>query len=293
MNINSSFPVGCAAGGCKSPQEVLKLLQGPSAFVVMGSITLQPRDGNPGTTSNGDDLYMLNSLGLPNPGINALRSREMNDVLAVARDLEKPVILSIAGFSPVEYQELTLAALEIGFSGVELNLGCPNVIEGSKRKPIACFDSRLVNEILGRVTACMEGRFLSVKVSPMTNPIQILETAETVSVYPGISAVVTQNTFPNCLLYNEDGSPQIQTPDGTGWAGGSGRSIKAQALGQMNQWRRALPDSIEVWGVGAVWTGRDVRDVIRAGASIAQVGTAYFNGGAKVFQDIASEFINL
>jgi dihydroorotate dehydrogenase len=68
------------------------------------------------------------------------------------------------------------------------------------------------------------------------------------------------------------------------------------ALGQVNQWRTALDafnaTHIQVWGVGGVESGRDVHDMQTAGARIVQVGTAYFVGGAKVFSNIANQYVN-
>ncbi len=294
--INPDFPVGNAAGWCKSVREVKALAASAAQFIVVGSITLEEREGNPGNTFNG---HSLNALGLPNPGLQKV-STTASEMAALAHMAGKPIILSAAGFAPEEYVGLAQAAQELGFDGVELNLGCPNVADGGKRKPIASFDLYVAGDIVHRCVSAVKldhpGFFMSVKVSPMSNPLQIIQTAELLA-HSDIDAVVTQNTFPNGLLFNEDGTPEIQTPDTTGWAGFAGSTIKAMALGQVNQWRKALDThgahNKQVWGVGGVQCGRDVRDMQRAGAAVVQVGTAYFVGGAKVFGDIANEFVNL
>ncbi len=295
LPINPEFPVGNAAGWCKSVTQAQHLLEGTASFIVMGSFTLKQRDGNPGNTSNGDDRYMLNSLGLPNPGIEALlQSEDLTGLFQRAEEQDVPIILSVAGFNPAEYHTLVRQAVDTGFPGVEINLGCPNVVEGSERKPIASFDPPLVRQILFGVAKLMQRHFISVKVSPMTNPLDILDLAKVLGEFPHLGAVVTQNTYPNCLLLNEDGTPQIQTPDQTGWAGGSGSSIFSQALGQVSQWHRALPD-VPIWGVGGVSSGRQVRDMLRAGGRAVQIGTAWFNTGGsnRFFGPLASEFANL
>ena len=60
------------------------------------------------------------------------------------------------------------------------------------------------------------------------------------------------------------------------------------------QWCNALhslgAETIPVWGVGGAETGQDVRDMQRAGATVVQVGTAYFVGGPKVFGEIAGSY---
>lgn len=285
--INPYFPVGNAAGWCKSVEEVERLSRSAAEVIVVGSITMGERQGNPGNTWNNE---CLNSLGLPNPGIEKIVAMAPK-MIEIAHKAHKKIILSIAGFSVHDYIDLSARAK--GFDGIEINVGCPNVADEGIRKPIFSFDLRNLTNVVDGVLSCAsENQFVTVKVSPMSNPMQILETADTL-VEAQIDGVVTQNAFPNALLYNGDGTPQIQTPDGTGWAGLSGSAVKAMALGQVNQWRKALNSlgakNIPVWGVGGVESARDVRDMLRAGASVVQVGTAYFRNGPKVFSEIASE----
>lgn len=295
IEISKDFPVGSAAGWCKSTQEVEKLSRSAAQFILVGSITVPHSPGNPGNTFNGENL---NSLGLPNLGLDEIR-KIGPEMVRFAHANCKPIIMSGAAKEPGEAKELATAAMEMGFDGYEDNAGCPNVVDGGKRKPIPSFDLNLMQErveVCTAVKACNPNFFFSVKVSPMSNPLRIINTAELLA-DSEIDSVVTMNTFPNALLFNEDGTPQIQTPDGTGWAGLSGPEVKAMALGQVAQWRKALDEfgaqQISVTGVGGVGSGRDVLDMQRAGASLVQVGTAYFTGGAKVFGEIAGEFITL
>ncbi|MDD2657502.1 MAG: dihydroorotate dehydrogenase [Candidatus Pacebacteria bacterium] len=293
-SIDSAFPVGNAAGHCKSVSEVQSLARSSASFIVVGSITLEERAGNSGNTFNGDPVFCLNSLGLPNPGIEKLK--EIGPAMVMlAHAAGKPIILSVAGLSPIEFGKLADEAYDVGFDGIELNLGCPNVVSVGERKPIISYRRKLVSASLDNVffggRLQNAGWFVSVKVSPM-DPDRIDEIASVIEQY-AVKAVVTMNTVPNCLDYNRDETPVINTPDKTGYAGGSGRQVFQQALGQVKQWRARLPKEIAVWGVGGVQSSEDVQKMLWAGASIVQVGTAYFVGGAKVFGDIASQFINL
>lgn len=294
MRIDPSFPIGNAAGWCKSVAEVASLAQSAASFIVVGSITMEPRDGNPGSTFNGDSVFTLNSLGLPNPGIEKLEEIGP-EMIRIAHAAGKPIIASIAGFIPEEFRELAQRAQRIGFDGIEINLGCPNVADKGKRKPIIAYRPQLVRPSLetiwGYIDAYHPNWFISVKVSPM-DPDRIDEIVSIIEQFP-VDAVVTQNTVPNCLDFNPDGTPVIQTPDKFGYAGGSGRQIFQQALGQVHQWRRRLPENIAVWGVGGVQNGLDIQKMLWAGASVVQVGTTYFVSGAKVFGDIAIQFLSL
>lgn len=292
MQINPVFPVGNAAGWCKSVAEVENLARSAASFIVVGSITMNQRDGNPGSTFNGDSIFTLNSLGLPNPGIDKLEEIGP-EMVRIAHAAGKPIIVSLAGFTPDEFGNLARRSQKIGFDGAEVNLGCPNVADGGKRKPIISYRPRLVHDSLeeacGYINAFKPGWFISVKVSPM-DPDRIEEIAQIIEQFP-INAVVTQNTVPNCLDFSLDRTPVIQTPDKLGYAGASGKQVLQQALGQVNQWRRVLSEEIDVWGVGGVQSGTDVEKMLWAGASVVQVGTAYFISGAKVFGDIAVQFI--
>lgn len=296
-NINPNFPVGNAAGRCKSVEDVAELARSPAEFIVVGSITTKARGGNPGNVWDGENL---NSLGLSGPGIEKIEHDLGPKMIMKAHGHNKPIIMSSAGFSTQEYFELHRSAHKIGFDGVEINLGCPNVLDGGKRKPIPSFNPGMITDILNSILDIKKSDpdfFVSVKVSPMSDPLQIIDTAELLSKFP-INAVVTMNTFPNGLLFRKNGKRVIDTPDKTGWAGYAGNGVLPIALGQVDQWRTALNlfkngNSIEVWGVGGVSAGIDVRDMRLAGASKIQVGTAYVNDGAKAISRIAEEFLNL
>lgn len=291
--ISSEFPVTNAAGHCKDVDEVKRLARSAVGGIVVGSVTVKPREGNPGQTFYQEGPWALNAIGLRNRGLEYYK--EVGPEMVIhAHNAGKPIIMSGAGFSSEEYAELARCAWNAGFDGYEINLGCPNVVDGGKRHRTASFDPFVTEGILEHVFRQDMNIYVTAKVSPMTDSEQI-STLATVFGKFHIHAVVTMNAVPNGLLFNNNGKPVIQTPDKTGWAGFSGPAIKPLALGQVSQWREVLPSHIQVWGVGGVSTGKDVRDMLRAGASVVQVGTAYFShsDGAKFFGDLANEFINL
>lgn len=288
--LDTNFPVGSAAGWCKDIEGVRQLAQSAASFIVVGSYTNEPREGNPGNTFNGLSDFSLNSLGMPNRGRTFLHEHG-REMVEVAHQHGKPIYLSAAGFTPEEYILLACVGYYLCFDGVELNLGCPNVVDGGRRKAIASFDLGVVREILTELHVRPAETLLTVKVSPMTNPHNIIDLAELLAQYQ-VNAVVTMNTLPNCLDFDDaHNHPTIQTPDGTGWAGGAGKHVLPIALGQINQWRKALPEHIQVWGAGGAQDGQSVRKMLMAGASVVQVGTGLFVYGPKIFSDIASEFI--
>lgn len=300
---NPDFPVGNGACMCKTVEDVRALATSAADFIVVGGYTPKKRDGNTGNTFNGDTDKGLNSRGLPCGGIEYLRAhgKEMVDI---AHKAGKKIILNINGFTPRDYYDLTIVAVASGFDGVEANTACPNIVDGAVRKPIFFFDLALSHYLIGAVSSALpEHMFMLVKVSISSDPEYIVKYAQMLQPF-GVYGVTAANTFPNCFLFNEDGTPQIDTPDKTGWAGGSGYQLKAITLGQVSQWRTALPKTTQVIGAGGVACnprpqerendfGHDVTDMLHAGASAVQVGTAYCKYGPPIFGEITTQFTNL
>lgn len=116
------------AGSVKLPKHVLEIAKSQSGGVILGSITVDERLGNEGTTYFADSStsFSLNSKGLPNPGL-AYYKKHLPGMVKTAHRFGKPLIVSVAGFSPDEYAHLARTAFEKGADGVELNFGCPNV----------------------------------------------------------------------------------------------------------------------------------------------------------------------
>lgn len=285
-------PIMVAAGMCKSLREVGELARSASAAIVVGSITVEARSGNPGRTfwTPADRSFSLNSIGLLNGGI-AYYGAVLPQMREVARRADKPLILSIAGFNPVEYAELFQLAVDAEVDAVELNLGCPNVWDGGTQKRIASFDPSLIQAILeacGAVAPTSEPVVLC-KMSPYSDPVQLADAAAVInkSALP-IGAVVTMNTMPNSFAFDGE-SPAISVQQGL--AGLAGDAIKPIALGQVMQWRDQLREEIPIIGVGGIRTGQDVREYLRAGASAVQVGTRYYNQGLRVFSELLDELL--
>lgn len=287
-------PIMNAAGTCKmfaGKEGVEELARSATSAVVLGSITMAHRDGNPGTTFyvDPDGRFSLNSLGLPNRGLAWYREL-FPAVWRTCRAAGKPLIVSVAGFSPKEYAMLAAAAFEGGADMVELNGGCPNVWDGREQKRIPSFDTAMMCDILMHVQdAVGPDARVTVKLSPMSDPHALAALAKTVTLWPVVKGVVTSNTFPN--TFARDGKAAAISV-GSGLAGMAGPALKPIALGQVRQLRALLPPSIAVIGVGGIGTGGDVRDFIAAGATAVQIGTALLRHGPRIFERLIEEFMN-
>ena len=286
--IQLEHPLMNAAGTCKLLEHVKELARSASAAIVVGSITMEPRTGNSGDTYWSEPRFSLNSLGLPNRGAPYYKET-LPEMVSVAQGEGKPLFVSVAGFSPEEYASLAGLAFEGGADLVELNLGCPNVWQGSTQKRIACFDPALVAEILGRVEERVGADAkVSVKISPFSDTFALAEVAQVIGSSKVAKAVTTVNTFPNAFSYNGT-KPRIAP--GGGLAGLAGPAMKQIGLGQVRQLRSLLPEHIQIIGVGGITRGLDIREYLDSGAVATQVATAYLDQHEKVFFSLLDQLL--
>lgn len=287
--LRLEIPVMNAAGTAKTLEDVRRLAAAPIGAIVVGSITMEPREGNPGTVYAWEGEYSLNSLGLPNGGWSYYQG-VLAEMGRTAHAAGKKLIVSIAAMGIQETKELARRCADSGADAIELNAACPNVWNDGTQKSLLCFDSdELLYYLWDMVGPGGTTIPYFVKVAPYSDPGALGRVAETLTEAPGnVTAVVCCNTFPNALDFRTDGEPRTATP----LAGLGGRSMKPIALGQVYQFRRLLHDgsegrAIDVIGCGGIVTARDVRDYQRAGAAGVQVATAYLERGPKVFREIA------
>lgn len=266
--IPLAHPVMNAAGTCKLTEDVRQFaeLTGVSA-ILLGSITMERRAGNPlGLDALiGTRAYSLNKLQLPNPGLSWYRAN-LPEIKEIAERAGKPLIVSVAGYTPREFAFLVAAAAAGGADAVELDFGSMTVHEESGRSHIITFDPQLIRDIFQQIQRRTVGIPIGVKPSPIPDPGYLAEVAELL-VDVGADFVTTSNTFPN-------GSGAFGLD--IGYAGVGGPVLKPIALGQAKQFREHLPDRIHVIGVGGIESMDDVLDYESVGVNAVQLATAHF-----------------
>ncbi len=284
--LTLEHPIMNAAGYCKNAEHAEELARSDSAAVVFGSITVEQRGGNSGNVF----VPPLNSLGLPNHGM-ARYADELPEIITRAKELGKSFILSIAGFSLDDYARLVEFAWKVGADAVEMNFGCGNVWDDGKQKGIISFQTDFIYNAL-MVTLEPGCRDVLVKLSPYSDPFQLIDVCQTINEISAVTAVVTSNTFANALVLDENGRPTIDTPNG--FAGYSGKHFKPIALGQVRQCGNVLNSDIHVIGVGGIENGRDVKEYLSCGASAVQVGTYLMKQDSpKCLTSIVIEYTDL
>lgn len=281
-----------AAGTCKTLEDVSAFSKSLLTDVTLGSITWDESPGNSGNVlwHDPDDVYSLNSLGLPNGGAEYY-STVLKEMSHIVKSRGKALRISV---SPKKVEDLEKLLLFAGdwADTIEINVSCPNVVNGTQQDDMVGFDPAACQRY-GEIVRHVKKQFLirpqfHVKVPPYSNPADIPRMARALE---WTDALVACNTFPNGYAI-ENGKPVI-TPNG-GLAGVSGRAMKPIAMGQVVQFRRALPDK-KIFGVGGIQTGKDVKDFLCAGADGVQVNTHITKHlpRLRVIEEIATHYLDL
>jgi dihydroorotate dehydrogenase (NAD+) catalytic subunit len=232
-------------------------IQKLGAIVCKGT-TLQPRGGNPQPRLAETPCGLLNSIGLQNIGVKAL-IKEKTPIWAGWR---VPVIVNILGETVDDYAQLAEELDRVaGISGIEVNIGCPNVKAGG-----AEFGAKA--ESAAEVTAAVKAATslpVVVKLSPNTS--DIAEVAKAVA-GAGADAICLINTLKGMAIDVAKRRPSLGSITG----GVSGPAIKPVALYMVYEAAGAV--DVPVVGCGGITTASDALEFIMAGATAIQIGTA-------------------
>ena len=254
-----SNPVMVASGTFGYGEEYAELIdiQKLGAIVSKG-VTLKPRSGNPQPRLVETPAGLLNSIGLENIGLEAL-IREKAPLWAGWR---VPVLVNVAGQSVEEYAELARRLDGVpGVSGLEVNLGCPNLPGGGMEFGT---DPNMAAKVTEEVAA-QTSLPIIVKLSP--NVTDIVSIAQGV-VAAGADALTLANTVRAMAIDLKKRRPAL----GGVFGGLSGPAIKPIALYLI--YRVAQEVEVPLIGCGGISTAEDALEFILAGASAIQVGTA-------------------
>ena len=237
-------------------------LEGMFDLNLLGAISLKgttekARYGNPTPRIAECVAGMINSVGLQNPGIDALVSEK---VPALRRIYSGPVIANISGFSVGEYARCCAradACKDIDI--IEVNISCPNVHDGGMTFGTSPKAAAEVTAAVKAVTT----KPVFVKLSPnVTDIVEIAKACEKA----GADGLTLVNTFLGMRIDIRRRRPVVAA----GMGGFSGKAIFPIALRMV--WQVAHACRIPVMGCGGVASAEDVVEMMMAGASAVQVG---------------------
>ncbi|HEX8025917.1 MAG TPA: dihydroorotate dehydrogenase [Candidatus Limnocylindrales bacterium] len=222
--------------------------------------TLKPRIGNPTPRVTETPAGMLNSIGLQNPGVDAVVAKYADTWAG----WEVPVIVNVAGESVGDYVEVVKRLEGVpGVAGIELNISCPNVGRGGLQFAI---DAGAAGEVTAAVRRATDLPLL-VKLSPNVADVRPIARAIADA---GADALTAVNTLSGIAI-----APSRQKPLlGNIYGGLSGPAIKPVALRIVYEVSQIV--DIPVVAIGGVTELADVLDFLAAGAVAVQVGTAIF-----------------
>jgi dihydroorotate dehydrogenase (NAD+) catalytic subunit len=244
----------------------------PFAAFVSKTVTLAPRQGNPPPRLWELPAGLMNSIGLPNKGLDGYLAHDLPEL---AR-LPVPLIVNVMGFSRDEVARLVAAfARRDEVAALELNVSCPNVETGMVMGADPGEVARLMS-----VVRPLTDKPLIVKLTPNASDVAAVAGA---AEREGASAVSLINTLRGMALDPRTGRPWLGGTTG----GVSGPAVRAVALAQVRSVAEAV--TVPVIGMGGVARGRHAADLIAAGATLVAVGTESFRdpaAGARIAAEL-------
>jgi dihydroorotate dehydrogenase (NAD+) catalytic subunit len=249
----------------------------PFAAYVSKTITLAPRAGNPSPRLWEAPGGLINSIGLPNKGLDGYVAEDLpqlHELLGAAAahgsatdgQATVPLITNVMGSSAEEFAALVAACEQRSeIAAIELNVSCPNVKTGLDIGA----DPRQLEQVVGACRAATR-KPLIVKLTPNTADVPSCALAAQEG---GADAVSLINTL-RAMALSPESSGRGRAWLGGGTGGLSGPAIRAVALAQVAAVARRV--AISVVGMGGVQRAAHARDLLDAGATLVAVGTETF-----------------
>jgi dihydroorotate dehydrogenase (NAD+) catalytic subunit len=231
----------------------------PFSAFVSKTITLLPRAGNPPPRLWEAQAGLVNSIGLPNRGLDGYLQHDLPELAA----LPVPLVTNVMGATASEVAQLVEAiGARAEVAAIELNVSCPNVETGLDIGA----DPRSLAALV-RAVRPLTAKPLIVKLTPNTADVAAVAVAAEAE---GADAVSLINTLRATALEPGSWRPWL----GGGSGGLSGPAIRALALAQVAAVARRI--SIPIVGMGGVARGTHALELLQAGATLVAVGTESF-----------------
>jgi len=278
MNENQSIDLSVNIGGIQMKNPVMVASgtfgYGPEyadlvdlnrlgAIVVKG-ICLNPTRGNPTPRTAEVESGLLNAIGLPGPGVDGFVATYM----PFLRQYDVPVIVNIWGKTIDEYAAVARRFDQVpGIAGLEVNVSCPNIKEGS-----ALFgtDLDMFRRVLDAIRASTRLPLIP-KLAPNVSDITAFAKA---SQNCGANAISLINSFPGMAVDVKTRKPKLANITG-GLTGPAIRPIAVRLV-----WQAAKSVTIPVIGMGGIAELDDALEFFIVGAQAVAIGTANFTNPA-------------
>src|SRR5699024_1527735 len=228
--------------------------------LITKSITKYPQRGNVNPRACETQAGMINSIGIQSKGIEYY----IQNTIPYYSQYNVPLISSISADSIEEFIEMSeLISTFTEVEALELNISCPNLKNNGEAFGM---NKKVTYELVNKIRQ-ITNKPLLVKLTPnVTNIQSIAKAAESA----GADALVVANTPLAMAIDIHSRKPKV----GNIMGGLSGPAIKPIIIRQIYQVYEV--SSLPIIGSGGVINAEDAIEMIIAGASAVQVGTANF-----------------
>ena len=270
---------------CMTTTDLEELAASEAGSFVTKSATLAPREGNPEPRYVDLALGSINSMGLPNKGLDYYLNFALEKQEAIAP--EAPFFFSVAGMSVEENIELLRKIEASNFRGItELNLSCPNV----PGKPQVAYDFPLTEQSLEQVFSFFT-KPLGVKLPPYFDLAHFDQMAEILNKFP-LTYINSINSIGNGLYIDPETEAVVIKPK-EGFGGIGGEYVKPTALANVRAFATRLKPEINVIGTGGIRSGQDAFEHLLCGATMLQIGTELQKEGPAIFARLKKELTEI
>lgn len=222
-------------------------------------LTPTERQGNPAPRIAETPMGILNCVGLQNPGIDRFIAEE----IPFLRQHDTAIIANVSGNTVEEYCGMIEKISDADVDLIEMNISCPNVKCGGMAFGT---QTAMVEEVVSAAKRYAK-KPLVVKLSP--NVTDIAEIARA-AVSSGADALSLINTLLGMRIDTDSRKPILSNIMG----GMSGPAVFPIAVRMVHQVRQVT--QVPIIGMGGIRSGRDVVEMMLAGADAIAIGTAMF-----------------
>jgi len=244
----------------------------PFSAFVSKTITPEPRAGNKPQRIWETPAGMINSIGLPNKGLEGFLAEDLPQLA----ELPVPLIVSVMATNREDFSRMVDgAAVRDEVAAIELNVSCPNVHSG-----LIVGENPAETEALLDALRPLTEKPLIVKLTPnVANPEAVALAAEE----GGADAVSLINTLKASAIDPVTREPALAA----GHGGLSGPAVRPIALQQLRTVTAVT--EIPAIGMGGISSGADAAEFLAAGATLVAVGTESFrdpNAGPRIANEL-------
>ncbi|PIE01240.1 MAG: dihydroorotate dehydrogenase (quinone) [Acidobacteria bacterium] len=278
--IECEHPIGLAAGFDKNATMFSNMHYLGFSFLEVGTVTGQAQTGNPKPRlfRLPADCGLINRMGFNNAGsaVAAKNLIQKSSPLPVGGNIGKTKVVAL-GDEAIKDYEVSFLKLRNHIDYLVVNVSSPNT-PGLRTLQ----DKKPLCELLCHLNGLKGDQNLPIllKIAPDLTDQQLIEIVEVVE-ETGIQGVIATNT-----TIARDG---LKTPknrvDTIGSGGLSGAPLASVSTRILKFLRRHLPKSVDLIGVGGIFSGEDVLQKLKAGANAVQIYTSFvYRGPSCVFQ---------